>query len=48
MKNFTKIDEEPKEDPSIEHREYDLSKPGDRIDLRAFSEDWGKITSVEY
>ncbi|TDE08693.1 hypothetical protein [Dyadobacter psychrotolerans] len=34
--------------PIIEHREYDLSKPGDRIDLKAFSEDWDEITSVEY
>lgn len=35
-------------DPIIEHREYDLSKPGDRIDLKALSEDWDKITSAEY
>ncbi|WP_439554714.1 hypothetical protein [Dyadobacter sp.] len=35
-------------DPVIEHREYDLSKPGDRIDLKAFSEDWDPISVVEY
>jgi hypothetical protein len=34
--------------PIIEHREYDLSKPGDRIDLKAFSEDWDQITGAEY
>jgi len=34
--------------PVIERREYDLSKPADRIDLKAFSEDWEQITSVEY
>lgn len=36
------------ENPIIEHREYDLSKGGDRIDLKAFRVDWDEISSVEY
>lgn len=35
-------------DPIIEYRQYDLSKPGDRIDLKAFSEDWERVSDAEY